>query len=198
MRRNIDVYDVNYFHHNHTPNLDHFNHHQADIDYLDDSTTQTTTTGPGHATGGVLKAIITGGPAMMSYRGQMGPADATYTFPAGEYLVEPYVDEQGNRGWIPFLCESYKIDHIAKTFTFNLRKGVKFTDGSEMTAAVVKWNFQQDIDNGWLQDADKITSIDTPDNYTVVINFTVYSNQYEFNWGWTTIFSTGGLGSQCR
>jgi peptide/nickel transport system substrate-binding protein len=58
-----------------------------------------------------------------------------------------------------------------------------------MTASVVKWNFQQDIDNGWLQEADKITSIDTPDNYTVVIHFTVYSNQYEFNWGWTTIFS---------
>jgi peptide/nickel transport system substrate-binding protein len=126
---------------------------------------------------------------MMSYRGRMGPADATYTFPAGEYLVEPYVDEKGNRGWIPFLCESYNIDKIAKTFTFNLRKGIKFTDGSEMTASVVKWNFQQDIDNGWLQDADKITSIDTPDNYTVVIHFTEYSNQYEFNWGWTTIFS---------
>jgi peptide/nickel transport system substrate-binding protein len=119
----------------------------------------------------------------------MGPADATYTMPAAEYLVEPYVDEQGNRGWIPFLCESYNIDPNAKTFTFNLRKGIKFTDGTEMTASVVKWNFQQDIDNGWLQDADKITSIDTPDNYTVVIRFTQYSNQYEFNWGWTTIFS---------
>jgi len=139
--------------------------------------------------GGILRAVITGGPAMMSYRGRMGPADATYTMPAAEYLVEPYVDEQGNRGWIPFLCESYKIDPAGKNFTFNLRKGVKFTDGTEMTASVVKWNFQQDIDNGWLQDVDKITSIDTPDNYTVVIHFTEYSNQYEFNWGWTTIFS---------
>jgi peptide/nickel transport system substrate-binding protein len=144
---------------------------------------------PGAVSGGTLRAVITGGPAMMSYRGRMGPADATYTMPAGEYLVEPYVDAQGNRGWIPFLCQSYKIDPEGKTFTFNLRKGVKFTDGTDMTAAVVKWNFQQDIDNGWLQDADKITSIDTPDDSTVVIRFTVYSNQYEFNWGWTTIFS---------
>ena len=126
---------------------------------------------------------------MMSYRGLMGPADATYTFPAGEYLVEPLTDAQGNHGWIPFLCQSYKIDPTAKTFTFNLRHGVLFTDGTEMTAAVVKWNFQQDIDNGWLEQANEITSIDTPDNYTVVINFKDYSNQYEFNWGWTTIFS---------
>jgi len=149
--------------------------------------TPTPTTGP--VKGGVLKAIVTGGPAMMSYRGRMGPADATYTFPASEYLVEPEMKADGTRGWTPFLCESYNIDPNAKTFTFKLRKGIKFHDGSEMTAEVVKWNFQQDIDNGWLQEADKITSIDTPDNYTVVIHFTEYSNQYEFNWGWTTIFS---------
>jgi peptide/nickel transport system substrate-binding protein len=126
---------------------------------------------------------------MMSYRGQMGPADATYVMPAVEFLVEPFVDEQGNRGWIPFLCESYDIDPDSKTFTFNLRENVQFTDGSMMTASVVKWNLQQQIDSGWLQDADKITSIDTPDDKTVIINFTEYSNQYEFNWGWTAIYS---------
>jgi peptide/nickel transport system substrate-binding protein len=126
---------------------------------------------------------------MMSYRGQMGPGDHTYVMPAVEYLVEPYVDEQGNRGWIPFLCESYDIDPVAKTFTFNLREGVKFQDGSVMDAEAVRWNFQQQIDSGWLQDADKVVSIETPDNSTVVINFTEYSNQYEFNWGWTAIWS---------
>jgi len=140
-------------------------------------------------TGGILKGVITAGPLMMSYRGQMGPGDATYMMPAVEFLVEPFVDEQGNRGWIPFLCESYTIDPNAKTFTFNLREGVKFHDGSVMNADVVKWNFQQQIDSGWLQDADKIISIDTPDNNTVIIRFTEYSNQYEFNWGWTAIYS---------
>jgi peptide/nickel transport system substrate-binding protein len=125
----------------------------------------------------------------MSYRGMMGPADATYTFPVAEYLIEPEMKEDGTRGWIPFLCESYELSADTNTFTFNLRQGVMFSDGTEMTADVVKWNFQQDIDNGWLQEADKITSIDTPDNYTVVIHFTKFSNQYLFNWGWTTIFS---------
>ncbi|KPK19303.1 MAG: hypothetical protein AMJ70_09055, partial [Dehalococcoidia bacterium SG8_51_3] len=126
---------------------------------------------------------------MMSYRGQMGPGDHSYMFPAVEYLVEPYVDEQGNRGWIPFLCESYAIDPVGKTFTYNLRDGIKFHDGSILDAEVVKWNIQQQIDSGWWQDADKVVSIDTPDNSTVVIHFTEYSNQYEFNWGWTAIWS---------
>ena len=119
----------------------------------------------------------------------MGPSDATYMMPAVEFLVEPYVDEQGNRGWIPFLCESYDIDPVGKAFTFNLRQGVKFHDGSIMDAEVVKWNIQQQIDSGWFQDADKVVSIETPNDYTVIINFTEYSNQYEFNWGWTAIYS---------
>ncbi len=151
-------------------------------------TTTTTPTGD-QVSGGVLRAVVTAGPAMMSYRGQMGPADATYVMPAVEFLVEPYVDEEGNRGWIPFLCESYDIDPEGKTFTFNLREGVEFHDGSIMDAEVVKWNFDQQIQSGWLQDADKIVSIETPDDSTVIINFTEYSNQYEFNWGWTAIYS---------
>jgi len=126
---------------------------------------------------------------MMSYRGQMGPQDATYVMPAVEFLVEPYVTEDGTRGWEPFLCEDYTIDPVGKAFTFKLRKGIKFHDGSEMNADVVKWNIQQQIDSGWFQDADKVVSIETPDDYTVIINFTEYSNQYEFNWGWTAIYS---------
>lgn len=154
-----------------------------------ETATPTATAPAGPVSGGILKGIITAGPAMMSYRGQMGPSDATYVMPAVEFLVEPYVDEQGNRGWIPFLCESYNIDPVANTFTFELRDGVHFHDGSIMDADAVKWNFEQQIASGWLQDADKVVSIDTPDDSTVVIHFTEYSNQYEFNWGWTAVYS---------
>lgn len=143
----------------------------------------------GPVPGGILKSVIIAGPAMMSYKGQMGPQDATYVMPAVEQLVEPLVTEDGARGWEPWLCESYEIDPQGKTFTFNLREGIKFHDGSVMDAEVVKWNFVQQIESGWLQDADKVTSIETPDDSTVVIHFSEYSNQYEFNWGWTPIYS---------
>lgn len=134
---------------------------------------------------------------MMSYRGQMGPSDATYTMPAVEFLVEPYVAEDGTRGWIPFLCESYEIDAVGKQFIFNLREGVKFHDGSVMDSEVVRWNIQQQIDSGWFQDADKVVSIETPDSKTVIINFSEYSNQYEFNWGWTSIYSKAAWVAAC-
>lgn len=138
--------------------------------------------------GGVLRAIVNAGPLMMSYPPLMGPSDATYVFPAVERLVESAWTD-GVRHFEPFLCESYDIDPEAKTFTFNLREGVLFHDGSEMTAEVVKWNFDLQKEGGWMQDADKVVSIEAVGDYTVVIHFTEYSNQYEFNWGWTAIYS---------
>ena len=45
---------------------------------------------------------------------------------------------------IPALAESYTIDPETKTtWTFRLRKGVKFHDGSEFTADAVIWNIDK-------------------------------------------------------
>ena len=44
---------------------------------------------------------------------------------------------------IPWLAESYKVADDQKSITFTIRKGVKFSDGSDLTAEVVKWNLEQ-------------------------------------------------------
>lgn len=142
-------------------------------------------TGPQY--GGVMRIIVTALPLMMAYPGLMSPGDHAYVFPAVERLIESGYDD-GVRYFEPFLCESYFIDTAAKTFTFHLRDGIRFSDGSEFNAEVVKWNFEMNVEGGWVQDADKIESIETPDGpdgLTVVIHFTEYSNQIEFNWGWS-------------
>ena len=46
----------------------------------------------------------------------------------------------------PGLAESWNVSSDAKVWTFNLRKGVKFHNGKEMTAKDVKWNFERMMD----------------------------------------------------
>ncbi|MFA5523226.1 MAG: ABC transporter substrate-binding protein [Tissierellales bacterium] len=44
-------------------------------------------------------------------------------------------------GEIPYLAEKYEVSEDNKTYTFFLRKGVKFTDGEEFNAEDVKFTF---------------------------------------------------------
>ena len=71
------------------------------------------------------------------------------TMTASGVLVQSYYetllhsDEKGNL--IPWLAESYKVADDQKSITFTIRKGVKFSDGSDLTAEVVKWNLEQQL-----------------------------------------------------
>jgi peptide/nickel transport system substrate-binding protein len=74
----------------------------------------------------------------------------------------------------PVLAESYEVSDDGLTYTFNLRKGVKFHDGTELKAKDVKYTFDyyRNPDNAAtiIGDFQGIDNIETPDDYTVVIN----------------------------
>jgi len=78
----------------------------------------------------------------------------------------------------PLLAEQVDISPDGKTYTFTLRKGVKFHNGDVMTSADVLWSWNRYVDpgTGWrcLPDFDgrngtKVVSATAPDPYTFVM-----------------------------
>lgn len=91
-----------------------------------------------------------------------------------ELIYEPLVMLDADLNLVPALAESWEFSDDAMQLTFKLREGVKFHDGSDMTAEDVKASFERILDEatGAATRANlaSIESIDTPDDYTVVLN----------------------------
>jgi peptide/nickel transport system substrate-binding protein len=81
----------------------------------------------------------------------------------------------GTTELIPGLAESYTVNAAGDVYTFVLRKGVKFSDGTPFDADVVNWSIDRVINLGgdpsWLV-TDFVASVDVVDDYTVRFNLT--------------------------
>lgn len=73
---------------------------------------------------------------------------------------------------VPQLATSYKVSKDNLTYTFKLRKDVKFHDGSSFNAAAFKANYERDMKNSKLRQHIFVStwdSVQTPDDSTVII-----------------------------
>jgi ABC-type transport system substrate-binding protein len=135
--------------------------------------------------GGILRMIASAGPRVLGYYPEMGPNESTATLPSIERIMRLTV----NREFEPFLAESVKVDEKKLTMTIQLRKGVRFHDGSPLDAEAVAWNFRLLADSKKLTYGDKITSIEVADKNTVVLHLKEYSNLMMGTYGWAPILS---------
>ncbi len=74
----------------------------------------------------------------------------------------------------PLLAESWALTPDGKTYTFKLKKGVKFSDGAAFDASAVKFSFERAKAEGSTNKAkkavfDNISSVVTPDAHTVIL-----------------------------
>ncbi len=76
---------------------------------------------------------------------------------------------------VPALAEDYEVLENGKVWVLYLRKGLKFRDGTELTADVVKWSIERvariEGDPAWFV-LDFVKSVDVVDKYTVKITIT--------------------------
>ena len=109
--------------------------------------------------------------------GPLNPHDTVSIFPALSMIYESLVvyNDDGTIG--PGLAKSWDISPDGTTYTFHLREGVTFHDGTPFNAAAVKWNLDR-----WLSDPawssipfwNKVVkeSIQAPDDYTITFKLT--------------------------
>lgn len=85
-------------------------------------------------------------------------------------LYDTLVFPNREGGMDPWLAESYDVSDDGLTYTFHLRRGVKFHDGSELLASDVVYSFNrlQTIGEGYAYLISGVKAVSAPDDYTVV------------------------------
>lgn len=76
----------------------------------------------------------------------------------------------------PWLAESWEIASDMSSITLNLRKDVRFHDGTDFNADAAKWNLDTVLEAG-ISGTNTWSSIEVLDDYTIRINLTQWNNQ---------------------
>ena len=92
-------------------------------------------------------------------------ANREVLFNVFEGLVKP--DADGNL--VPAVAERWEISDDQLTYTFHLRPGVKFHDGSEVTAMDVAWSIDKAMQSGNWKALDNIDAVNIGDTFSVVL-----------------------------
>ncbi len=91
----------------------------------------------------------------------------------------------------PLLAESWTVDPDGKSYTFKLRKGVKFHDGEAFDASDVKFSFERAKAEGSTNKAkkavfDNISSVNASDPHTVIVVLNQADGNFLFRMGENT------------
>jgi peptide/nickel transport system substrate-binding protein len=138
--------------------------------------------------GGTLRLIKSGGPRLLSWFPEFGPGEEVAILPAAEKMCEM----TRSRETLPQLCDRYDVEDgpYGKTITFHIKRGIKFTDGSDLNAEVVVWNYQIAYDSGRMQYDELVRGdFEILDDYTFRFHTTIWNPNMINSLGWIPIFS---------
>jgi peptide/nickel transport system substrate-binding protein len=86
-------------------------------------------------------------------------------------IFDKLVDLDKNGNIVPMLAEKWEISDDKKTYTFKLRQGVKFHDGTDFNAEAVKFNFERNMAKDSLRrnELNAVEKVTVVDPYTVKV-----------------------------
>lgn len=151
------------------------------------STAAPTTSSPQY--GGTLKIIASAQGIMnLGYPGKPAAINDPILFRAAVETLVTF-DPQGTGKIVPLLATSWQISPDYKSITFNLRKGVKFHDGTDFNAQAAKYCLDLfkagSSTQGYLK---SVASVDVVDDYTIRLNISDYDaallTNLSLNAGW--------------
>jgi peptide/nickel transport system substrate-binding protein len=91
-------------------------------------------------------------------------------------IVDSLVGQAEDNSFTPWLAERWEISSDNTAYTFHLRQGVTFSDGTQLDAAAVKYNFERILDPKTTSSYAKsllgpVDKIEAPDARTLVISY---------------------------
>ena len=91
-------------------------------------------------------------------------------------IVDSLVGQAEDNKFTPWLAERWEINGDNTIYTFHLRQGVTFSDGTPLDAAAVKFNFERILDPKTTSSYAKsllgpIDKIEAPDSQTLIIRY---------------------------
>lgn len=124
----------------------------------------------GPRAGDTLRVALGGDPLTIN------PFDfkAGVNFYAHRQFYETLLTRDKDGALIPALAESHEVSADGLQYSFKLRSGVKFHDGTDMTAEDVKFSIERFADPEIMPFAfllKDLKSVETPDDLTVVVTF---------------------------
>ncbi|SEB73525.1 ABC transporter substrate-binding protein [Paenibacillus sp. GP183] len=128
----------------------------------DSTSTSASTASSAPKTGGTLNISLQADPVTLD------PSASAVFYERQIYqsIYDKLVDLDASGNIVPMLAEKWSVSGDKKTYTLNLRQGVKFQDGTDFNAEAVKFNFERNKQDtsprkNELKFVNKVTVVDT-------------------------------------
>jgi peptide/nickel transport system substrate-binding protein len=118
-------------------------------------------------------------PTVLGYPAESAGRATYFQYCCLERLIIYAPDVWQNQDYQPILATSYTFENDMKTWTFQLREGVTFHDGTPWNADAVKWEFELLKEAGNSTTFNSMESCVVLDPYTVQVNFASPANTFE-------------------